>query len=39
MNDDMILNAISQTRPLSVVMAEPIERLREWAKDRTVSAD
>lgn len=39
MNDEMILNAISQTRPLSVVMAEPIERLREWAKDRTVSAD
>lgn len=39
MNDDVILNAISKTRPLSVVMAEPIERLREWAKDRTVSAD
>lgn len=39
MNDEMILDAILQTRPLSVVMAEPIERLREWAKDRTVSAD
>jgi len=38
-NDEMILNSISQTRPLSVVMAEPIERLRQWAKDRTVSAD
>ena len=39
MNDEMVLNAITQTRPLSVIMAEPIERLREWAKDRTVSAD
>lgn len=38
-NDAMILKAIKQTRPLSVVMAEPIERLRQWAKDRTVSAD
>jgi len=39
MNDEVILHAISQTRPLSVVMAEPIEVLRAWAKDRTVSAD
>lgn len=38
-NDAVILHAISQTRPLSVIMAEPIERLRGWAKDRTVSAD
>lgn len=39
MSDNIIINAIEKTRPLSVVMAEPIERLREWAKDRTVSAD
>lgn len=38
-NDQSVLNAIKQTKPLSVVMAEPIERLRQWAKDRTVSAD
>jgi len=35
----LILEAIAQTKPLSVVMSEPIERLRLWAKDRTVSAD
>jgi hypothetical protein len=28
-----------RTRPLSVVMAEPVEALRCWAKQRTVSAD
>jgi len=39
MNDEVILHAISQTRPLSIIMAEPIERLRAWAKDRTVLAD
>ena len=38
-NDATILKAITQTKPLSIVMAEPIERLRHWAKDRTVSAD
>ncbi len=38
-NDEAILKAISQTKPLSVIMAEPIERLRLWAKERTVSAD
>ncbi len=38
-NDAMILKAIKQTRPLSVVMAEPIARLRDWARDRTVLAD
>jgi len=38
-NNDMIMKSIKQTKPLSVVMSEPIERLRLWAKDRTVSAD
>lgn len=37
--DDMILNELQGTRPLSVVMSEKITRLREWAKTRTVSAD
>jgi hypothetical protein len=31
-----ILQEIEQTRPLSVVMAEKVERLRDWARERTV---
>jgi hypothetical protein len=34
-----VMKELSATRPLSVVMAERIEELREWAKERTVSAD
>ena len=34
-----ILEAINATRPLSVVMAEDIARLRQWADDRTVPAE
>ncbi len=34
-----VLKEIKATRPLSVVMAERIEELREWARDRTVPAD
>ena len=34
-----LLNEIQATRPLSVVMAEQINRLREWAAERTVSVD
>ena len=30
---------IGATRPLSVVMAESVAALREWAKDRTVPAE
>jgi SpoVK/Ycf46/Vps4 family AAA+-type ATPase len=30
--------ALRETRPLSVLMAEQVEGLREWAKERTVSA-
>jgi len=32
------VDAIDKTRPLSVIMAEKIDALRLWAKDRTVSA-
>ena len=32
-------NIKKQNRPLSVVMAESINQLREWAKYRTVSAN
>lgn len=34
-----IQQEITATRPLSVVMAERIAELREWAAERTVSAD
>ncbi len=35
----LVLDELSQTRPLSVVMAEKIEALRAWAFERTVPAD
>ncbi len=34
-----ILDEIQSTRPLSIVMAESIAGLRQWARDRTVPAD
>jgi SpoVK/Ycf46/Vps4 family AAA+-type ATPase len=34
-----IRTEIQQTRPLSLVMAEKVNRLRAWAKDRTVAAN
>jgi AAA+ superfamily predicted ATPase len=34
-----LLDEIKQTRPLSVVMGERIDELREWARNRCVSAD
>lgn len=34
-----LLAEIQQTRPLSVVMAEQVNALREWAADRTVPCD
>ena len=34
-----LLQEIAKTRPLSVVMAERIATLRQWASGRTVSAD
>ena len=36
---ESILTAIKQTRPLSVVMAEKIQALRDWASERTVMAN
>ena len=36
---ELILEEIGQTRPLSVVMAEKIQQLRQWAAERTVPAD
>jgi SpoVK/Ycf46/Vps4 family AAA+-type ATPase len=34
-----LLTELKQTKPLSVLMSEKVEALREWAKDRTVSCD
>ena len=39
LNNQHILQEIKSTRPLSVVMAERIDQLRDWAKDRTVPVD
>jgi hypothetical protein len=33
-----VMKEIARTKPLSVVMAEKIERLRNWAEGRTVPA-
>ncbi|MCS6948085.1 MAG: hypothetical protein NZM12_10765, partial [Steroidobacteraceae bacterium] len=30
---------LQATKPLAVVMAEPVAALREWARERTVPAD
>jgi len=35
----LIIGEISNTQPLSVLMAEKIAALRQWAQGRTVSAD
>ena len=35
----LVAEEIHKTRPISVVMAEQIEQLRDWAKDRTVPAN
>lgn len=39
LNQDMLLQELASTRPLSVVMSEQINALRRWAADRTVPAD
>jgi SpoVK/Ycf46/Vps4 family AAA+-type ATPase len=39
MSASQILAEIRATRPLSVVMAERVQTLREWAAERTVPAD
>ena len=37
--DEHAVQAIRDTRPLSVLMAEQVQALREWALPRTVPAD
>jgi SpoVK/Ycf46/Vps4 family AAA+-type ATPase len=34
-----LIAELARTRPLSVVMAEKVEALRHWARERTVPAD
>jgi SpoVK/Ycf46/Vps4 family AAA+-type ATPase len=39
LDTEHLLTELGQTRPLSVVMAEPLEALRRWARNRTVPAN
>jgi ATP-dependent 26S proteasome regulatory subunit len=39
LHTDDIMAEVKRTRPLSVVMAEAVARLRAWAAERTVPAD
>jgi hypothetical protein len=39
MSAALILHELRETQPLSVVMAEHVNALRAWARDRTVPAD
>ena len=39
LNDFMLRAELKRTRPLSVVMREQVDGLREWARGRTVPAD
>jgi AAA+ superfamily predicted ATPase len=39
LDNALLAEEIARTRPLSVVMAERVARLRSWAADRTVRAD
>ncbi len=36
---ELIANEISNTRPLSILMSEKIQALRDWSQDRAVSVD
>jgi SpoVK/Ycf46/Vps4 family AAA+-type ATPase len=38
-SQQQVLDEIGNTRPLSVLMAERVDALREWARGRTVPAD
>ncbi len=39
LDTDLLMAEIRNTRPLSVLMAEQVQALRDWAHGRTVSAD
>lgn len=39
LSDELLLDELARTRPLSTVMAEQVQGLRHWAEGRTVSAN
>lgn len=39
LNGDIIVEELNRTQPLSVLMGEKIQQLRDWAATRTVAAD
>ena len=39
LDTELLMDEIRNTRPLSVLMAEQVGALREWARERTVPAD
>lgn len=39
LDDQHLLEELARTRPLSVVMAEKVNYLRDWARHRTVASD
>ena len=39
LDTDLLMQEIRNSRPLSVIMAEPVSALRAWASERTVPAD
>lgn len=39
LDTDLLMQEIRNTRPLSVLMAEQVDALRQWARERTVPAD
>ena len=39
LNDTHLINAIQETRPLAILMAEDIAHIRNWSENRCVSAD
>ncbi len=39
LTQELLAEELLATRPLSVMMAERVQALRDWARDRTVSAD
>ena len=39
LDTELLMAEIRNTRPLSVLMAEQVKSLRDWARERTVPAD
>ena len=39
LDTELVMHEICSTRPLSVLMGEQVQALRDWARERTVPAD